>query len=135
MTATSRISRVAVAVALGVTAPLVLRAESVHAAPVELAMAGARLARPESSSVAPARRTHPVTADTSARRERAKSERTPAASAKRHVPKAKSGGVTSPTPQSGGQAVPDQPWETEFFVQNTVPTRHFVVRLASAIGN
>lgn len=135
MTATSRISRVAVAVALGVTAPFVLRAEPAQAAPVELAMAGARLAPPESAAVAPARRAHPVIADTSARRERGKSERTPAAPARRRTPKAKSGGVTSPTPQSSGQAVPDQPWETEFFVQNTVPTRHFVVRLASAAGN
>jgi len=134
MTATARFSRVAVAVALGVTAPLVLRAEAAQAAPIELATAGARLASPESASVAPARHARPV-ADTSARRERGKSERTPAAPAKRRAPKAKSGGVVSPPPQSSGQAVPDQPWETEFFVQNTVPTRHFVVRLASATGN
>jgi len=134
MTATARFSRVAVAVALGVTAPLVLRAEAAQAAPIELATAGARLASPESASVAPARHARPV-ADTSARRERGKSERTPAAPAKRRAPKAKSGGVVPPPPQSSGQAVPDQPWETEFFVQNTVPTRHFVVRLASATGN
>lgn len=134
MTATARISRVAVAVALGVTAPLVLRAEAAQGAPLELATAGARLAVPESATVAPTRHARPAVADTSARRERGKSERTPAAPARRRTPKAKSGSVASPPPSSG-QAVPDQPWETEFFVQNTVPTRHFVVRLASAIGN
>lgn len=134
MTATARFSRVAVAVALGVTAPLVLRAEAAQAAPIEFTTAGARLASPESASVAPARHAHPAV-DTSSRRERGKSERTPAAPARRRAPKAKSGGVASPPPQNSGQAVPDQPWETEFFVQNTVPTRHFVVRLASATGN
>lgn len=134
MTATARFSRVAVAVALGVTAPLVLHAEAAQGAPIELASAGARLALPESATVAPARRSHPTLPDTSARRERGKNERTPAAPVRRRAPKAKSGGVTPP-PQTGGQAVPDQPWETEFFVQNTIPTRHFVVRLASAAGN
>lgn len=130
MTATTRISRVAVAVALGVTAPFVLRAEAAQAAPVELATAGARLAHPESAAIGPARRSGPTPTDTSSKRERGKSERVPA-TLRRRTQKTKSGATIAPQAGPSGQYVPDQPWETEFFVQNTLPTRHYAVSLAS----
>lgn len=130
MRATTRIHRVAVAVALGVTATFVLRAEAAQAAPVELAATGARLAHPESAAIGPARRGVPPATDTSAKRERGKSERVPTGP-RRRIQKAKSGAAGAPQSSAGGQYVPDQPWETEFFVQNTLPTRHYVIRLAS----
>lgn len=137
MTATARFSRVAVAVAFGAIAPLVLRAEPAPApALVAIVAPGARLAVPESAAPAsgPARRARQPAADTSLlKRERGKTEHAPAG-LKRRVPKAKSGAATSPQPSAGGQYVPDQPWETEFFVQNTIPARPFAFRLASATG-
>lgn len=136
MTAIARISRVAVAVALGLTAPLVLRTEAALAAPVALTVAGARLAVAESAPVGPTHRAvrRPVT-DTSARRERGRSEHPPA-TPRRRAPKAKSGAATSPQPAPNGQYVPDQPWETEFFVSNRDVMSHSrLFRLASTNGN
>lgn len=136
MTATARISRVAVAVTLGVTAPLALRAEAAPAASVELAATGAHLASAESAPPGPARRAGQPVADTSVRREHGRNEHAPA-TAKRRTPKARSGSATSaqPTP-SGGQYVPDQPWETEFLVSNwDVAPRSRFFRLVSTSGN
>lgn len=126
MTATARFTRVAVALALGVTAPLLLHvdAQAAPAAP-ELATVAESAATPT-----PAHRARSVVTDTSARRDRGHSERAPVAP-RRRTPRAKSGASSAPAPGPGGQYVPDQPWETEFFVDNTLPTRHYVFRLAS----
>lgn len=133
MTATPRIFRVAVAVALSATAPLVLRAEAAptHA---QLSVASARLTTVELTTPAPRHVRLPVT-DTASKRDHGRTERVPVAP-RRRSPRVKSGAATPPQASPGtGQYVPDQPWETEFFVLNSVPTRHFAVRLTSASGN
>lgn len=136
MTATARIFRVAVAVTLGLTAPLALRAEASEGARVGPVSIPARPPAAESATLGPARHgRQPAIVDTAAKRERGKSERSPA-TPKRRVPRAKSGASTAPQPSAGAsQYVPDQPWDTEFFVRNTLPTRHYVVRLASVAGD
>jgi hypothetical protein len=128
MTATLRFTRVAVAVVLGATAPLVLhvdaQAATVHRAPRVAAVTDS------ASTPAMARHARPAAVDTSARRDHGRTEHAPAAP-RRRTPKAKSGSSSASPSGAAGQYVPDQPWETEFFVDNTLPTRHFAVRLAS----
>lgn len=126
MTAIARFTRVAVAVALGATAPLVLHVDAQAAPAVPRLIAVA-----ESSAAPVVHRARPTPTDTSARRDRGHSERTPVAPKRRSAPKAKSGASSAPQSGPGGQYIPDQPWETEFFVDNTLPTRHFALRFAS----
>lgn len=125
MTATARFTRVAVVVALGATAPLALHVDA-QAAPTL-----PRLAAVAESAAAPlARRPRPAVADTSARRDRGHSERAPSIP-RRRTPRAKTGAPSAPPAVGGGQYLPDQPWETEFFVDNTLTTPRSLFRLAS----
>jgi hypothetical protein len=72
------------------------------------------------------RPTHPATSDTASVRSDGarKDHKAPATPAKKKpAAKARPNGTPSSTPESR-QYVPDQPWETEFFVDNYVPGAH-----------
>ena len=71
---------------------------------------------------------HPVTpSDTLTKLERAKTER-PAPASKKKLKASK----TAPAPAARQQYVPDQPWETEFFVENDISGRRAIqIALAS----
>lgn len=127
MTATARLTRVAVAVALCATAPLALHVDAQAAPTTRLVPT---LAAAESLAAPTFHRIRPASPDTSARRDHGRTEHAPVAP-RRRTPKAKSGASSAPQGGVAGQPVPDQPWETEFFVDNTLTTRRSPLHLAS----
>lgn len=110
--------QIAVAAALCAAVPSVARADSVPPSPVAV---------PRVVPGAP--RAHRPVSDTAARPERGKTERFPAA--KRRPVRGRNG-TAAPATGGSGAYIPDQPWETEFFVSNTLEDRRSrFVRLAS----
>jgi hypothetical protein len=112
MTRSLLLSRIAVAAALCAAVPSVARADSV----------------PPNTVTAP-RVTHAVprvrrpVSDTASKPERARGERLPAV--KRRPVRGRNGAPSAPATSGSGSGayVPDQPWETEFFVSNTLQDR------------
>lgn len=120
MTRSLWMSRIAVAAALYAAVPSLARADSVPPNTV---------AAPRVTHVLPRLR-HPAS-DTASKLERGKGERLPAA--KRRPVRGRNGAAApAATGSSPGTYVPDQPWETEFFVSNTLQDRQSrFVRFAS----
>ena len=114
-------SQIAVAAALCAAVPSVVRADSVPPSAVtapRVIHATPRLRRSVS--------------DTAGKAEHGKAERLPAA--KRRPVRGRNGtpAPAAPAGPSSGAYVPDQPWETEFFVSNTLQDRRArYVRFAS----
>lgn len=120
MTRSLWMSRIAVAAALCAAVPSVARADSLPPSAVTA---------PRVTRVVP--RLRRVVSDTASKPEHAKGERLPAA--KRRPIRGRTGTpAPAATPPGSGTYVPDQPWETEFFVSNTLQDRRSrYVRLAS----
>lgn len=120
MTRSLLLSRIAVAAALCAVVPSVARADSVPPNTVTAPRVAHTLPRVRRS-----------VSDTASKPDRAKGERLPAA--KRRPVHGRNGTQAPATTTPGsGAYVPDQPWETEFFVSNTMQDRRSrYVRLAS----
>lgn len=121
MTRSFWMSQIAVAAALCAAVPSVARADSVPPS----AVTAPRVIH----TTPPLRRS---ASDTASKAERGKVERLPAA--KRRPVRGRNGAPASSAPVGSGSGayVPDQPWETEFFVSNTLQDRRSrYVRFAS----